>query len=555
MSYPAPHYSKVFISYSHDSTEHITRILQLSNRLRADGIDSYVDQYEMSPPEGWARWALHKIEEADFVIVVCTETYYRRLLGKEDKGKGKGVKWEGVVIYQELYEQEIKNTKFIPVFFSALDSAYLPISLRSTTSYDLSTEEGYEALYRRLTNQPLVLMAELGKLKPMPPVEGKQAFPISERISISTQEHASSRGITSNEASAFAVNEKHDSITQYRRNRVGIWSAALLIVTLIAAIGWELIPPKEIPVFSPKKPEIILQQKITTPSQVYNVALSQDGEIAASADINGVVCLWNVSQANLLKEMEKVDLSVPTRCVAISSNLVAAGDGKGKIWLWQISDGHSLGSLKGHTDYVFRIHFSADGQKILSGGVDDGNISSVQMWNLSDRKRVTKLRMMESADNIIAVSPNLQLVAVHSSRTKKAWLRSLSDEKQLNNLEGPEFVVGGGAFSPDAKVLALGSEDGTVRLWRVGDGKLLNELRGKNNKVQRIAFHPNEQIIAAGYRDGTICLWNMDEKTPFSLLNAHEGRVNAIVFSENGQILASASEDKTIRFWRIEAQK
>ena len=39
---------KVFISYSHDSPEHAELVLALSDRLRQDGIDSHIDQYEMS---------------------------------------------------------------------------------------------------------------------------------------------------------------------------------------------------------------------------------------------------------------------------------------------------------------------------------------------------------------------------------------------------------------------------------------------------------------------------------------------------------------------------
>jgi len=41
---------RVFTSYSHDSTEHEERVLALSNRLRIDGVDSIIDQYE-SPPD------------------------------------------------------------------------------------------------------------------------------------------------------------------------------------------------------------------------------------------------------------------------------------------------------------------------------------------------------------------------------------------------------------------------------------------------------------------------------------------------------------------------
>lgn len=35
---------KVLISYSHDSPKHAQHVLELANRLRADGIDRIIDQ-------------------------------------------------------------------------------------------------------------------------------------------------------------------------------------------------------------------------------------------------------------------------------------------------------------------------------------------------------------------------------------------------------------------------------------------------------------------------------------------------------------------------------
>jgi hypothetical protein len=116
MSSPTSDHPKVFISYSHDSDEHINRVVDLSNRLRGDGIDCHIDQYEDSPSEGWPRWAINQIKAAGFVLVVCTENYERRFRGIEDTGKGLGVKWEGAIITQELYDAEAQNTTFILVF-------------------------------------------------------------------------------------------------------------------------------------------------------------------------------------------------------------------------------------------------------------------------------------------------------------------------------------------------------------------------------------------------------------------------------------------------------
>ena len=70
---------KVFISYSHDSPEHEQRVLELANRLRRDGIDCTIDQYVVVPLEGWPRWMDKQIRDSDFVVMVCTETYYQRV--------------------------------------------------------------------------------------------------------------------------------------------------------------------------------------------------------------------------------------------------------------------------------------------------------------------------------------------------------------------------------------------------------------------------------------------------------------------------------------------
>jgi len=86
------------------------------------------------------------------------------------------VKWEGAILTQELYDAETKNTNFIPVIFSADDSAHIPVILRSATHYDINSEDGYKALYRHLTNQPHAVKPKLGKIQSMPTRERKQDF-------------------------------------------------------------------------------------------------------------------------------------------------------------------------------------------------------------------------------------------------------------------------------------------------------------------------------------------------------------------------------------------
>ena len=55
-------------------------------------LDRYVHP---SPAEGWPRWVERNLDEAKFVLMVCTEIYARRVLGPAEPGKDLGVLWQG----------------------------------------------------------------------------------------------------------------------------------------------------------------------------------------------------------------------------------------------------------------------------------------------------------------------------------------------------------------------------------------------------------------------------------------------------------------------------
>lgn len=158
----------VFISYSHDSREHVDRVLALCDRLRSEGIEAELDQYEPVPLEGWPLWTARKVEEADFVLFVCTETFLRRFEGREEAGKGLGVTWEAAAAVRALYKAGARNAKFLPILFDPADVVHIPPLLAGTTDFLVSDEEGYEQLYRYLTDQPEAPKPKLGILRPLP---------------------------------------------------------------------------------------------------------------------------------------------------------------------------------------------------------------------------------------------------------------------------------------------------------------------------------------------------------------------------------------------------
>lgn len=160
---------KVFISYSHDSLEHSARVLELADSLRSHGIDAELDRYHVRPPKGWPHWCEEQLrpENSSYVLMICTRTYLQRIQDKVPANEGRGVFWEGAIIYEYVYSQK-ENTRFIPVLFADGTETLIPIPLRNHTRYQIGncdfTDPGYQGLYRELTGQPSVTKPSLGEI-------------------------------------------------------------------------------------------------------------------------------------------------------------------------------------------------------------------------------------------------------------------------------------------------------------------------------------------------------------------------------------------------------
>ena len=144
---------RVFLSYSHDSPEHQVRVLDLANQLRQWGVDTTIDQYDPSPDEGWPQWMTEQVEAADYILLICTQTYLRRVEHRERAGTGSGVQWEGNLIYNLLYTEATPTHKFVPVLLEGGSPDHIPLPLRGHTFYRLNSDGAFEELYRHLTKQ------------------------------------------------------------------------------------------------------------------------------------------------------------------------------------------------------------------------------------------------------------------------------------------------------------------------------------------------------------------------------------------------------------------
>jgi eukaryotic-like serine/threonine-protein kinase len=152
----------------------------------------------------------------------------------------------------------------------------------------------------------------------------------------------------------------------------------------------------------------------------------------------------------------------------------------------------------------------------------------------------------------VAWSPDGQLLAAGSWDHKVRVWRA-NDGTLMHTLEHPGRVQSV-AWSPDGLFLASGGgyKDQTMRLWRARDGILLQTMQ-QASQVMSVAWSPDGQLLAAGLSDMTVRLWRVGDSVLIRTFEGHTDVVHSIAFAPDGQTLASAAggDDQTVRLWRV----
>jgi WD40 repeat protein len=121
---------------------------------------------------------------------------------------------------------------------------------------------------------------------------------------------------------------------------------------------------------------------------VYDVALSVDGRLLASAGLDRTVRLWDTSSGRLLSTLHSHTGLVCGVALSADGQLLASGNFDGTVQLWQAPDGQPLATLPGHRGPVYGVALSADGRLLASGGLD----GTVRLWDVRSGTCLRTLR-------------------------------------------------------------------------------------------------------------------------------------------------------------------
>ncbi|HAG85168.1 MAG TPA: hypothetical protein DCL61_29470, partial [Cyanobacteria bacterium UBA12227] len=202
--------------------------------------------------------------------------------------------------------------------------------------------------------------------------------------------------------------------------------------------------------------------------------------------------------------------------------------------------------LEGHSDTVYSISFSPDGQMIASASGD----GTVKLWEL-DGTLLHTFQANRVGLYSVSFSPDGQtIISAGADGILKLWKL---DGTLLHTFEGH----GGGTysvnFSPNGQVIASAGDDGAVKIWKL-DGTLLHTFEGHTGQIYTVCFSPDGHTIASANADGIMKLWQFDGQR-LKTFQRHLGVVTTVTFSPDGQTVASASPDGTLKLWNIDGMR
>jgi WD40 repeat protein len=295
--------------------------------------------------------------------------------------------------------------------------------------------------------------------------------------------------------------------------------------------------------------------------------------VSMPSGASGWLQVWEISEEGLGALFED-QWAKRVYAVAFSpdGNLLAAGgrhapdevgnrNRDGWVQVWDLSDGtpKELSSRNKREKAVHSVAFSPDGRFLAAGGEDQ----TILVWDLHEEsmeRASQKRRWLLSV--LLAVPLLITLTWKMGQRSpgeaEAAVVGSTAGDCRKTRLRALLLRSAPVAFY--ALLIAQLYSMGTwVWHWwyRPGLSTPWATLEGHTGAVNTLAFAPDSKVLASGSSDKTVRLWKLDSSTPErgATLEGHRARVSTLAFSPDGTTLASGSDDNSVKLWDVRTGK
>jgi WD40 repeat protein len=208
--------------------------------------------------------------------------------------------------------------------------------------------------------------------------------------------------------------------------------------------------------------EPLLLSTIKPDEDTYALALHPDGATLFTGGDSGYVYQWDLDTVQRASQWSTGSQQITSLVISPDGSLLAAGDSKGVVRLWDIEGRKTLHRLDLETnEAVDAIVFNPDGQQVVTASGNRAMVWDVAIgaWVRGWRSEGRGEKLIYSADQCILGFGSGSSVDLFNTSTER-FLSSLSNKAKVTSL----------GFSTDGYLLAVGGDNGSVRIWGVPGG-------------------------------------------------------------------------------------